>query len=71
MSASARNVPREYGELVVLTVEQVADLLWIDPPDVEQALLEGRLVGRRGPAGWRVSPAAVLRFVDELPVVVD
>ncbi len=47
----------------VLTLDEVADLLRVEPREVEQLVRDGALPGRRIGSAWRFSRAAVLDWL--------
>jgi len=50
----------------MLTVDQVAELLQVNPETVRRLLRRGELRGRRiggTKAGWRIAPAAVRAYM--------
>jgi excisionase family DNA binding protein len=52
----------------LLTVEEAADRLKMHPDTIRRKLREGQLPGRKlGPRQWRISAAALQRFIDGEP----
>jgi hypothetical protein len=49
----------------VLTLEQLASLLRLEPQDLEALAREGRLPGRRVAGEWRFARSAALRWLSE------
>lgn len=52
------------GEPEVLTLEQAAELLQVEPEDVRKLAAGGELPGRRIGSEWRFSRRAVLRWLE-------
>jgi excisionase family DNA binding protein len=55
----------------VLTLEEVADLLQVDPEEIEELAGGGELPGRRIGDAWRFARAAVLEWLAARPPAAD